>query len=121
MKYGIKGSDIYVRNDGNVSIVGRIFIGSVIQSIRLAYEAGLAYEKNEVPDDLKYATLMLIEYFYLLRENRDLGITSKGTFQGQNYARQSGEIPGEIMEMLEPYVDYTFGAANRPQKNTFSV
>ncbi len=122
IKFGISGSDIIVRNDGNTSIIGRLFIGSVVQSILVKYEAGLAYDPSEVPADLKYATLMLVEYFYLLRENRDLNITSKTNVGGQSYGRTSGNaIPAEIEAMLEPYVDYTFGAANKPQKNNFSI
>jgi hypothetical protein len=117
VKYGIRGSDVYIRNDGNLSIVGRIFVGSVVQSIKMVYEAGRALSKDDVPEDLRYATILLIEYFYTLRENRELGVKSKGNIGGQNYSRELG-IPQEIQKMLEPYVDYTFGAANRPQRNT---
>lgn len=120
LEFGVAGSDIVVRNDGNVSIVGRLFIGSVVQSIKVTYEAGLAHDMDEVPDDLKYATLMLIEYFYILRENRELGVKSKSNLNGQNYSRET-DIPPEITSMLEPYVDYTFGGANRPQKNTIAI
>lgn len=120
LEFGMAGSDIYVRNDGNISIIGRLFIGSVVQSIRVKYDAGLAYSKEDLPGDLLYAALMLIEYFYTLRENRELGVKSKTNLGGQQYTRETG-IPKEITDMLDPYVDYTFGAANRPQKNEFAV
>lgn len=120
LQFGIAGSDIVVRNDGNVSILGRVFMGSTAQSIQVKYDAGLSYSKEEVPDDLKYATLMLVEYFYILRENRELGVTGKTNLAGQNYTRETG-IPAEITLMLDPYVDFTFGGANKPQKNNLAI
>lgn len=117
---GIRGTDVVIRNDGNTSIVGRLFIGSVVNSIQIKYKAGHGETPAELPEDLKYATLMAIEYFYILRENRELGITSKSQFQGQSYARETG-LPEEITMLLDPYVDVSLGHTNRPQRNTFTT
>lgn len=120
VKFGLAGSDVVIINDGQRAVIGQMLFGSIIQSVRIKYDAGWAYDKADVPDDLKYATLLLVEYFYMLRENRDLNVKQKGTMGGQMYMRDTG-IPEEIEDLLSPYVNHTFGSANRPQRNSFSV
>lgn len=115
----IDGTDIVLRDDNNVNILGRIFLGSTLQSIQVKYKAGWGETIDDLPDDLVHATLMLVEYLYILRENRELNIKSKGT-NGQNYTRDIG-IPKEIKELLEDFIDYNFAVANVPQKNTFGI
>lgn len=117
---GIRGTDVVIRNDGNTSILGRLFIGSVVQSIQIKYKAGQADTPETMPDDIKYAILMIVEYFYILRENRELGIKSKSQFQGQSYSRELG-LPREITDILDQYKDWSLGHNNRPQKNTFTT
>lgn len=119
LEIGIRGTDIAIRNDGNTTIIGRLFIGSVVGSIQLTYRAGWGETPDTMPDDIKYAVLMAIEYFYILRENRELGIKSKSN-TGQSYSREFG-LPVEVQEMLDPYKDTTLGRANRPQKNNFVI
>lgn len=116
---GIKGTDICVRNDGNTSIIGRLFVGSVVSSIQLKYRAGLGDTPEELPQDVVYAALMAIEYFYLARENRELALSNK-TNQGQSYTRSPG-LPVEVKDILDQYRDTSLGRANRPQKNTFTT
>jgi hypothetical protein len=119
LQVGIKGTDIVVKTDGTSSIFGHIFVGSTIQSIQVKYDAGLGLTADSVPEDIKYAALLAIEYFYIARENRELAISSK-TNNNQSYTRTPG-LPKEVRDMLDPYVDHTLGIANRPQKNTFST
>lgn len=120
LSIGIRGTDVIVRNDGNTSIVGRLFIGSVLQSIQIKYTAGQGDSAAEIPEDLKYAVLLGVEHFYILRENRELGIKSKSQFQGQSYTRDTG-LPVEVTTLLDQYKDTSLGRANRPQKNTFTT
>lgn len=118
LSVGVMGTDVVVRSDGNTAIVGRLFVGSVVGSIQLKYKAGWGETPAALPEDLKYACLMAIEYFYILRENRELNITGKSQFQGQSYQRKTG-LPEEVTDMLDGYVDTSLGRNNRPQKNTF--
>lgn len=120
LEIGIRGTDVVVRNDGNLSIIGRLFIGSVVGSIQVKYRAGWGDTASDLPEDMKYAVLMAIEYFYILRENRELNVKSKASFQGQSYTREFG-LPQEVKDMLDPYMDTSLGRGNRPQKNTFTI
>lgn len=120
----IIGQDIVLRDDNNTALLGRLFAGSVIQSIKLTYMAGLAEEATDLPDDLVQATLMLVEYYYMLRENRDLGISSRGSMAGQNYHRMDvgdSGMPKEIETMLNEYKDYSLGVTDVGQHNTFTI
>lgn len=116
---GVQGTDIVVRDDGNTAIVGRIFIGSVVGAIQIKYTAGWGETVEEIPYDLQQAILLGVEYFYILRENRELNIRSKTNNQ-QGYSRSQG-LPREVTDLLDPYVDHTLGRNNLPQKNTFTV
>lgn len=120
LEIGIQGTDVVVRNDGNISIIGKLFLGSVVASIQLKYRAGWGDTADQVPEDLKYAVLMGIEYFYILRENRELNVKSKAAFQGQSYSREFG-LPVEVKDILDQYRDTSLGRSNRPQKNTFTI
>ena len=114
----IQGTDIVLVDDQNAAILGKLFSGSTIQSIKIIYKAGWGESPKDLPDDIVHATLMLVEYLYILKENRELNIKSKDT-NGQSYTRDSG-IPKEIMQMIEDYIDCSFGPANVPQKNSTS-
>ena len=119
VKVQIIGSDIVIRDDNNTAILGRLFSGSVIQSIQLKYRAGWGDTAEDLPPDLVHATLMLVEYLYILRENRELNVNSKSS-NGQSYSRKTG-IPEEITVLLDDFKDFSFGAANVPQKNNFTL
>lgn len=116
----IIGSDVVLRDDNNTAILGRMFSGSVVQSIRVKYKAGWGPTPQELPDDLVQATLMLVEYLYILRENREMNISAKSTFNGQSYSRKTG-IPEEITVLLDDFKDFSFGVANIPQNNVFPI
>lgn len=116
----IQGSDIVLRDDSNVAILGRIFSGSVIQSIKLTYKAGRGETADELPSDLVQATLMLVEHLYMLRENRELNVKSKSNMGGQGYTREPG-MPKEIAEMLDVYKDMALPPVSQPQRNTFKI
>lgn len=127
----IVGNDIVLRDDNEKFIVGRIFAGSSLGSIRMKYLAGwspnatktidetLGYHKIDaldVPQDLALAAIQLAEWFYYQRENRDLGTTSKGVV-GETYTKITEGIPNQIYELIEQYVDCSFGTHNYPQRN----
>lgn len=116
----IDGTDIVLRDDNNSAVIGRIFSGSVIQSVQLKYKAGYGETADDLPSDLVHATLMLVEYLYIISENRELNIRSKGTFNGQNYSRDTG-MPKEISEILDNYKDFSLPAVAQPQRNTFKI
>jgi hypothetical protein len=115
----IVGQDIVIRDDNEKFILGRIFLGSSLGSIRMTYKAGWALAADDVPDDLKMATLQLIEYFYLMRDNRDLNIKSKNV-KGDSYSTRE-DIPSHILDMLIPYKDVSLGSHSNPQRNTFKI
>lgn len=117
----VDGEDILLRDAADTSTLGRLFTGSAASSIKITYKAGRGESMDDLPDDLVYATLMLCEYMYITRENRDLGIKSK-TNSNQGYDRDhENGMPAEVREILDQYVDYTFGHAKVPQKNNFGV
>lgn len=119
----VNGTDIVLRDDSNVAVLGRIFAGSVIQSIELIYKAGRGEDAAALPADLVTATLLLVEYLYQVTENRELGVGSKGSF-GQSYSRkQLGEsgMPEEIEAMLMEYKDAALPSVAMPQRNNFRL
>lgn len=113
----INGSDIVLRDDNETFIVGRIFSGSILGSIELKYTAGLG-TVDTLPEDLVQASLQLVEYWYFQRENRDIGVTSRGV-QGQSYTKPKDDIPDEIVNCAQKYTDFSFPQAPVPQRNYF--
>lgn len=116
--YEIDGTDIVIRDDTNTAILGRLFTGSVIQSIKLTYTAGIAKDKQNVPDTIKYATLLICDHFYMAKENRDINVKSKSNLSSQSYSKELG-LPKEVIDLLQDYKDYSLGSFPIPQKNTF--
>lgn len=114
------GNDIVLRDDNERFILGRMFSGSVVGSIRITYKAGWSYSSDNVPSDIRLATKMLLEFWYMQRENRDIGVKTKGV-KGESYTRLSEGIPTQITEMLEQYKDVSFGTRPMPQRNFFSI
>lgn len=115
----IRGTDLVLRDDNDTSIVGRIFTGSTVGSIKITYTAGWGANQDEIPSDLVNAVLMTIEFYYMLRETRDMNTKSKSV-NGQTTSRVQG-LPKEVTDILDSYVDYTLGRNNRPQTNTFTL
>lgn len=119
----VEGTDIVLRDDSNVAVLGRIFSGSVIQSVQMTYKAGRGNTADDLPDDLKTATLMLVDYLYMVTENRELGVGSKGVM-GQSYTKKTlgdSGMPEEIEAMLQEYRDYALPNVSMPQRNTFKI
>lgn len=117
----VRGSDIVLRDDNNTAILGRIFSGSVIGSIQVVYTAGWGATQNDLPADLLQAAFMLIEFYYQLRESRDLGFKMKKNTADQQYQRGdfADGIPPEITAILDQFKDYSFGHTDVPGRNTF--
>lgn len=115
----IVGNDIVLRDDNDTALLGRLLEGSPVQSIRVEYTAGWATEADTVPDDIKTATLMLIEHLYMIRENKDVGIQSRDSMGGQSYQRTGDRIPKVVQAMLDPYVDVSFSPMEVPQNNSY--
>lgn len=116
----IEGTDIVMRNDGQNFIAGMIHPGSVLGCVRLVYDAGWARSIAEVPGPIAQATLMLFEFFWFQRQNRDLGVASKGV-RGESYTKPVQDVPEQITTMLDPYVDTSFGSHPVPQLNSLGI
>lgn len=114
------GQDIVIRDDNEKFILGRIFMGSTLGSVKLTYKAGWALTADDVPSDIKIATLQIIEFYYYQRDNRDIGIASKSV-KGESYQKNRDELPEQIFSTLDPYQDVSIGDHVQPQRNTFSV
>jgi hypothetical protein len=116
----IIGNDIILRDDGKDSIVGKIFSGSVLGSIKIKYKAGWALTNADIPWDLRQAATLLCEYYYFQRSNRDLNITSKGV-RGESFTKIKDGIPDTIMEMVNPYADVSMPLYEKSQINVFGI
>lgn len=117
----IEGENIILRDAADTSFLGRLFTGSAASSIKVTYKAGRGETIDDLPDDLVYATLLLCEYLWITRENRDLKIKSKSV-NSQDYERETDNAwPLEVTAILDQYVDFTFGHGGVPQKNNFGI
>lgn len=120
---GTVGLDVCLRDDSNIAILGRIFSGSAIYSIKMTYVAGRGATAADLPDDLVTAALLLVDFLYIARENREIGIVSKGVM-GQNYSRKEvgdSGMPKEIEALLDPYIDHALPNVAMPQKNQHGI
>ena len=116
----IVGNDIVLRDDGKDTFIGTIYSGSVLGSTKVIYKAGWALDNADIPWDLRQATVLLCEYYYYQRSNRDLNITSKGV-RGESFSKIKDGIPDTIMEMVEPYCDVSMPLFEKSQTNVFGV
>lgn len=116
----IIGNDIALRDDGKDSFLGKIFSGSSIGAVKIKYKAGWGKDAVDIPSDLKYAAILLCEYYYYQRSNRDLNVNSKG-IRGESYQKNRDGIPDTIMELLEPYIDTGLPLHQKSQTNTFGI
>lgn len=116
----IIGNDVVLRDDGRDSIIGRIFSGSVLGSVKVVFTAGWALNKEDIPSDLLYGTMLLVEYYYFQRSNRDLGVISK-TIKGDVSSKVKDGIPDTIMELLEPYCEVSMPLYEKSQNNVFGL
>lgn len=116
----IVGNDIALRDDGKDSFIGKIFSGSSIGSIKVKYKAGWGLTVDDVPWDLRQAAVLLVEFYYFQRSNRDLNVTSKG-IRGESYTKVKDGVPDTICEMVEPYVDIGLPLHMKSQTNTFGI
>lgn len=117
---GMNGTDIVVRGDSNsTATLGSLIVGSVVGCIKLTYVAGRGVDATEIPYDIQQAILLGVEYFYILRENREMGVKSKTT-NGQNYSRDLG-LPKEVCDLLDQYVDFAIPHINKPQSNRTGI
>jgi len=114
------GSHIALRDDDKITIVGRVFAGSILGSIKLEYTAGWGIDSDDVPPDLRFSVTQLVEYYFFQKENRDLSVLSKGV-RGESYTRLTDGIPLEIVEGLEIFKNYSFGFHNQSQTNVFGI
>jgi len=114
------GNDIALRDDDENNVIGRVFSGSELGSIRVNYEAGWALDADDVPGGIKMATLQIIEFWEFQRSNRTLGVLSKGTM-GQSFTKLKDGVPEAVTELLDPYENMTLGAYEKPQINLFGV
>lgn len=116
----IIGQDIVIRDDNEKYILGRMFAGSALGSIKLKYKAGWGSSVQDIPSDIRMATLIAFEFFFMQRDNRDLNIQSKGV-KGESYTKVEKSIPQQIYDLLEPFKDVSLGNHQMPQRNTFKI
>ena len=110
------GSDIVFRDDTENFIIGHIYPGAILGAIRLRYRAGRGNDHTDLPADIVLATTQLVEFWYFQRENRDIGIQSKGV-KGESYSKPVQGIPQQITDTLEKYEDISLGSHAQPQRH----
>ncbi len=116
----IIGNDVVLIDDGRNFRLGSIFAGSALGSISITYKAGWAKNIDDVPSDLRLATLQLIEFFFFQRENRDISVSSKGV-KGESYTKLKDGIPDQIYDMIARFEDVSLGTKPVPQRNATEV
>ena len=116
----VVGNDIVLRDDNERYILGRIFSGSSLGAVRIQYMAGWALDAEDVPSDIRLATLQLAEFYYLQRDAKDINISSKSV-KGESYSKMKDAIPEQIVDLLSPYEDMSMGSHSVPQRNTFKI
>lgn len=116
----IIGNDLVLRDDNEHYVLGRIFSGSVLGAIRLKYKAGWGATPADLPADIVLATKQLVEYWYLLRENREINIKSRSV-KGESSTTLVDGIPKLIYDMLSGYQDVSLGDRPVSQRNQFSL
>lgn len=114
------GNDIVLRDDGKDTIIGTLFGGSVLGSIKIKYKAGWALTNDDIPWDLRQAATLLVEYYYFQRSNKDLNISSKGV-RGESFSKIKDGIPDTITEMVLPYEDFALALHEKSQTNVFGI
>jgi hypothetical protein len=112
--------DIVLRDDNEKFILGRVFAGSSLGSIRIVYKAGWGVDATSIPYDIKIATLQLVEFWFLQRDARDINVSSKSV-KGESYSKMKDGIPEQIFEVLSQYEDLSLGDHPVPQRNTFKI
>lgn len=108
----VKGTDIVIIQ-GDDTLESYTLDG--VQSVELVYEAGLG-NIDEIPGDLKQAAWMAVDYYYKARESGMVGLMSK-TIKGDSAYKFTNGLPREIAELIEPYIDYSFGVSGLMQSN----
>jgi len=116
----IVGNDVVLVSSDNDNVLGQIFAGSVLGSIKIKYLAGWGRDADDVPYDLKMAALQLVEFWEHKRSNRDIGIAGKGV-RGETYTKIQDGIPDTITEVLDQYINHSFGMFEKVQNNVFGI
>lgn len=112
----IIGQDVVLRDDNLNTTFGKITTGSALGSVKVAYKAGWALDSTDVPSDIRMALLLAFEFFFMQRDNRDLNVHSKGV-KGENYSKLEKTLPQQVLDLLEPYRDWSLGGHNVMQRN----
>lgn len=82
------------------------------RNIKVTYVAGY----STIPSDVSEACLMLVEYFYMHRNDRRSGVKSKSK-NGENISYME-TIPANITMLLSPYIRTDFPHGDAVVENT---
>jgi hypothetical protein len=110
--YKLASGDYYLETSAKGEGVGIVLAGgrsfpNGIRNIKILYDAGYA----TVPSDLEDACIWFVEYLYNMRNDRTVGLETKG--KNQENTTYRGDIPPIVKEHLELYRRLEWGSAFR--------
>jgi len=107
----IDADDYRISDDLNsVVMINRTFPNG-FNNIKIIYNAGYA----SVPSDLENACLWLTTYYYMMRQNQDIGRTSKG--KGDESVTILQQAPGVVKDAINRYKRMEIPNLNAPVRN----
>lgn len=85
--------------DDDAFLYRKLAWGQGVRNIQIDYTAG--YAPDDVPEDLRQAALMLVEFLYHTRNDHRLGLTNRSKVSETMTFQDS--VPKIILDMLERY------------------
>jgi uncharacterized phiE125 gp8 family phage protein len=98
-------STTYGIGDGGNSLVSSVYLPSGFRNIKVAYSAGYSI----VPADIQNSVCWIVSYYYQMRDNKDIGRTSKG--KGDESTQILQELPPDVKQTISRYARMEVGTS----------
>lgn len=107
----IDADDYRISDDLNSIVMINRTLPNGFNNIKIIYNAGYA----SVPSDIENACLWLTTYYYMMRQNQDIGRTSKG--KGDESVTILQQAPGVVKDAINRYKRMEIPNLNAPVRN----
>lgn len=116
----IPSSDFSLEQESVIRLFRDRLFPRGVQNVRCVYDAG--YRRVDqvgsapvLPFDLSYATILMVEYFYQVKNDRSINVDSKAR-NGQTVKLIHG-MPQSVVDLLDPHKRIEVAALNLPAGN----